>query len=327
MPRSFEAALAELGRRMGRGVRVPKRSTWRIDPGANPVVVAAMPAVDLSRNLQEDGAAVPSFALCLAWWFEHFGLLGTGSVSARVELTGEVGKNAHANRALFLLHEYETLLPGRFTWIPEVDVPWPKRPAINAESGARDVGSKAQSGSEHALECAFTTQLQLADQFASIERIEGFRRQLPVGVFDGAISNANRWSPGGNSQIDLWAVAADGLTVHLFELKKPGNTKLGILPEAIWYARLIHQVRVGDFGGEPISGGGPNMDIVRNAKHIKMWLLVSRLHPLVEHEGMSPLEWFREGLAGSGLDLGILPFETESDQIRLRTDLRWPPGT
>lgn len=37
--------------------------------------------------------------------------------------------------------------------------------------------------------------------------------------------------------------------VHLFELKIDDNVKLGILPEALWYARLVHRSRIGDFGG------------------------------------------------------------------------------
>jgi hypothetical protein len=198
---------------------------------------------------------------------------------------------------------------------------------VNDESGAREATATEDPDGEHALECAFTTQPGLVDQFAAIERVERFQRQLPVGVFDGAISKGSRWSPGGKSQIDLWALSVDRLTVHLFELKKPGNTKLGILPEAFWYARLLHRIRVGDFGGEPVSGGGANMDTVRKAKRLKMWLLASSVHPLVEHGRRSPLEWLRAGLVGSGLDLGILPFETADGQLRLRPDLRWPPAT
>lgn len=144
---------------------------------------------------------------------------------------------------------------------------------MNRESGERVGAENVEPGSERAFECAFTTLPELVEQFAAIERIEGFRRQLPVGVFDGAISNSSRWSPGGASQIDLWAVASDGLTIHLFELKKPDNIKLGILPEAFWYARLLHRIRERNFGGLPVSGGGPHMETVRNAKRIKMWLL------------------------------------------------------
>lgn len=71
-------------------------------------------------------------------------------------------------------------------------------------------------------------------------------------------------------------------------------------------------------------GGGEAFDAVRNASRIAMWLLTPKLHPLLEHQGRSPLEWFRAGLANCGLDLGILPFDVEDGRPRLRTDRRWP---
>jgi hypothetical protein len=103
------------------------------------------------------------------------------------------------------------------------------------------------------------------DEFAEVDVVDGFRRQLPVGIFDGAISSASRWSPGGKCQIDLWALAVDKRTVHLFELKIDDNVKLGILPKALWYARFVHRIRIGDFGGKAVIGGGEAFDAIRNA--------------------------------------------------------------
>lgn len=322
---SFEAVLDRLGRRLGRRIRVPSSARWRVEAGPSAVVVATMPAADLVLNLQSDAAAVPSFAVCLAWWFEHFELLGAAKVRARVELVGELPAGEHVKRSLFLLHEFALLLGDRFTCAPVFEVPWPQQPLVNEGSAARETSAPSEvAEGEHALECAFTTQPHVVDEFAKIDAVDGFRRQLPVGIFDGAIGKATRWSPGGKSQIDLWALAIDTRTVHLFELKIADNVKLGILPEALWYARLLHRVRTADFGGRAVRGGGQAIDAVRNADRIAMWLLTPKLHPLLEHQRRSPLEWFRAGLAGSGLDLGILPFEIEDGRIRLRTDLRWP---
>ncbi|MCW5817886.1 MAG: hypothetical protein KIT84_43200 [Labilithrix sp.] len=284
-----------------------------------------MPAADLALNLQSDAAAVPSFAVCLAWWFEQFELVGAGKIRARVEVVGELPAGEHVRRSLFLLHEFESLLGDRFTCAPRFAVPWPQQPFVNEAAVVRDGGAPpAGIDDEHALECAFTSQSHVVDEFAKIDTVDEFRRQLPVGIFDGTIGRASRWSPGGKSQIDLWAVAVDGRTVHLFELKIANNVKLGILPEALWYSRLLHRIRIGDFGGRAVGGGGPAIDAVRKADRVRMWLLTPKLHPLLEHQGRSPLEWFRAGLAGSGLDLGILPFEIEGDRVRLRVDRQWP---
>jgi hypothetical protein len=287
-----------------------------------------MPAESLTLNLQTDAAAIPSFAVCLAWWFERFELFGPKPVRARVELTGALPRGEHANRSLFLLHELETLLRERFTVSPSIGVPWPARPIVNESAVLREANAPANSvDDEHALECAFTTQPQVIQDFAPIELVEPLRRQLPVGIFDGAVSKASRWSPGGKSQIDLWTVSTDKRTVHVFELKIADNVKLGILPEALWYSRLLHRIRIGDFGGRAVLGGGEAIDSIRHASRIKAWLLVSKLHPLLEHEGRSPLEWFNEALTGSGLELGILPFEIDDGSIRLRVDRRWPHST
>jgi hypothetical protein len=284
-----------------------------------------MPAKALTGNIQTDDAAVPSFAFCLAWWFEHFELLKARPVHARVEITGDIPPGAHTNRSLFLLHEMESLLGERFTCSPTAQVPWPAQPLVNDRAEPAEASAKPWdgSGSEHDLECAFTTQPQLVDQFAPIDRITGFQRQFPLGIFDGRISSETRWSPGGKSQIDLWAPSKDGNTVHLFELKKDGNLMVGMLPQALWYARLLHRIRVGDFGGKSVAEGGANMEIVRKAKRLRMWLLAPKVHPLLLHEGRSPLEWLQSGLAGSGLDFGILPFESKAI-LRLRPESRWP---
>ena len=322
----FKHAFAALATRLGRSIQVPSSASWHVADHPTPVIVATMSAEALAKNIQTDDAAVPSFAFCLAWWFEHFELLGARRVHARVEISGDMVPGAHTNRSLFLLHELESILGGRFTCSPTVQVPWPKQPLVNDRSTTAEANALWEgTGSERDLECAFTTQPQLVEQFAAIAPITDFRRQLPLGIFDRRISSTTRWSPGGKSQIDLWAPAPDGETVHLFELKKDGNLKVGMLPEALWYARLLHRIRVGDFGGMPVTGGGEDMEIVRNAKRLRMWLLAPNVHPLLLHDRRSPLEWLQVGLIGTGLDFGILPFEA-GPVLRLRSEGRWPAG-
>jgi N-formylglutamate amidohydrolase len=80
---------------------------------------------------------------------------------------------------------------------------------------------------------------------------------------------------GGSSQIDLWAVAADGLTVHLFELKALGWSVAIDRPFACalvpmrYYGRdlrvraLMIEVRRGLYMDERSGARGPAFDEVR----------------------------------------------------------------
>lgn len=320
----FVQSLRLLRAHMGRAVAVPSSARWRIELDPHPVVVAEVRPEDLGRNLQDDAAAAPFFALCLAWWFERAGLFPGREVRARVEVVGgEVPDTPHGRRSSFVLHELARLLPGRFACAPVVRMRWPASPALNAAIADRDAVARPERGGEHAIEVAFTRQGDLAAQFAPIDAIDGFRRQLPVGLFDGAVSAATRWGPGAKSQIDLWATARDGRTVHVFELKDAGNCKVGILPEALWYARLLHAVRTGDLGGRAVAGGGEAMDAVRRARRVAMWLLVQDAHPLVRVGDDSPLAWLRSAMAGDGVTVGVLPYEVDGGRVRLRPERRW----
>ncbi len=320
----FGESLRALRGYMKRAVAVPSSARWRLDASAGPTVVAEVRPEDLERNLQDDAAAAPFFALCLAWWFERAGLFAGRSVRARVEVVdGEVPDTPHGRRSAFVLHELARLVPERFESVPSVQVRWPARPTLNAAIADRDAVARPERGGEHAIEVAFTQQKELAAEFAPIGAIDGFRRQLPVGLFDGAVSAATRWGPGAKSQIDLWTPSRDGRTVHLFELKDGGNCKVGILPEALWYARLLHAVRTGNLGGRAVAGGGDAMDAVRRADRIAMWLLVQDVHPLVRVGEDSPLAWLRDAMKPDGVTLGVLPYEWDGARVRLRPDLRW----
>lgn len=82
LPKQLDALRAH----MKCDIKVPSSIQWRVDLAGPPTVVATMDAAALESDFQKDDAAVPCFALCLAWWFERYGFLGGGPVRARVEL-------------------------------------------------------------------------------------------------------------------------------------------------------------------------------------------------------------------------------------------------
>jgi hypothetical protein len=150
---------------------------------------------------------------------------------------------------------------------------------------------------------------------ARVEPVLPFQRQLPVGLFDGAVARAQRWTPAGHSQVDLWTPSRDGRAVHLLELKarhggRP-NAPLGILPEALCYLRLLHRIRVGLPHGRRVAGDGQGLRAIRACERLVVWLATPGLHPLLLHRGDSPLAWLASPLRKQGCELGILPVEVD----------------
>jgi hypothetical protein len=156
-----------------------------------------------------------------------------------------------------------------------------------------------------------------ADFSARVTPIDHFRRQLPLGVFAGTVATANAVFPHGAAQVDLWAVSPDRRVLHLFELKARDNAKVGILPEALAYARLLHHVRVGRIGGE-----GEGLAAARAASRIVMWLTAPDYHPFVRFGDDSPIRWINAGMVADAVELRFLPFDLADDgAITWRPDL------
>ncbi len=301
-----------------RRVRLPKGAQWEaIADGNSLVLTLSMPTIALGDNFQNDSPSAPFFLFCLAYWHEQ--LTGT-ETRCRVRLEGTPPRKGtellHWRRALILFHDLQAMLGNRF----QIDLPagdtWPPRPILNRALKERGAEHSKASRSEHALEVQLTKSAQLRSDFnARVAPLAAFSRQLPVGLFDGVDGVKPRaaaaWTPGRQSQVDLWGISADGTVLHGFELKTAGNRKVGILPEALYYARLLHHVRLGK-----INGSGPAIDAVRRARRIVMWLIAPAFHPLVLHERRSPLAWLNEGMARDHVELRILPFELCNEGIR-----------
>ena len=333
---SFEERVLEPVREyLGRRIMVPSGATWSVEDRADGFLELAVDLdVDaLAADFQKDLAAAPSFLLCLAYWVER----ATGTESrCRVRVHGEPptrgGRLLHWRRSLFLLHELEAILPERF----EVEAPdrwrWPDRPVLNAPKATRSTAAGDDDHSEHRLEAFLCREPEALDSFCKeVTPIRKFRRQLPVGLFEGEVLKATAWTPGGGSQIDLWAQSPDGRTLHLFELKAfnrrgVANAKVGIIPEALYYSRLLHHVRAGLGDERRIEGGGEGVEAARKAKQIVMWLVAPAYHPLVFLDGETPLEWVNAGMAGDGVEVRVLPVDLDDQGLLAgwRSDRMWP---
>ncbi len=72
----------------------------------------------------------------------------------------------------------------------------------------------------------------------SLSRIfETSNHQLPVGLFYQEKNTQNERTPRQGSQIDLWSISDDTLSVY--ELKKDNNRKVGIISELMFYVNVM----------------------------------------------------------------------------------------
>ena len=279
-------------------------------------------AAALSRNLQEASAASPSFLICIAYWLAQ--LPGTDArVTCRIDVEGEVPVEPtqlrHWRRSRFLLDEFERAMAGRLIVTAPDTWQWPAHPVLNAARAERTTDVHEGSTSEDALE----RWLCRDDRWAGFPvPVVNVRRQLPVGLFNGAVNSASRWTPAGKSQVDLWGWSPDGTTLHLVELKAGDNRPLGVLPEAFYYARLLHYARAGLPDGRTITTTREDLGAALcAAEQPAMWLIAPAVHPLLLHGGRSPLEWLNDGTRKDHVALGIVPFDgTPRD-----SSFRWSP--
>jgi hypothetical protein len=308
-------------------IQVPSGCAWRFDEAAGRVCLD-IKAIALSQDMQKDASAAPSFLFCLAYWLER---IRARPAPCLVNVTGEPPQEGtareHWNRSTFVIDQLERALPERFVAQLPQRWTWPKSPILNVAS--KDPSDEAaNTRGERVLETSICSSDKARDDFsAAIDPIARFRRHLPVGLFEESVSEATAWTPGASSQVDLWACSTDGGSVHLLELKAAEKVPLAILPQTIYYARLLNHLRVGVPGGGKIEGRCDDLDAIRSASRIQAWLVAPRVHPLLlSRRKESPLELLNASMRSDGLQFGILPIETTAQLAwsRWRFDERWP---
>jgi len=107
-------------------------------------------------------------------------------------------------------------------------------------------------------------------------------KQIPVGVFAEEVSKSSRVFPGAGGKVDLGAVD-ESKGVALFELKKPGNRKVGSISELLFYAHVVRDIQLGIFGYEE-EKQRVNERRISGASSVTGFILADRLHPLLDNE-------------------------------------------
>lgn len=237
-----------LRKRFGPTTRLPGKISVS---GETKSVRVVLPEHATTANMQSDNAAFEAW--CLA-------LRAAGAQSITLSWTDELGTDGHSNRFRFRVHRFKKLFDGWFhvdraraSEVSRDPLPprkWPEQKArflLNVSSTSRAPESQrgrfALDASEHDLELAIVAE-PLATRLKQRYRLTYLARQLPVGTFDGVVSDRKdaRLFTGGKSAIDLWGLAEDGRLV-LFELKNEKNRKAGALSELLFYALLMRELQ------------------------------------------------------------------------------------
>lgn len=320
-----------LRERLNTSIAVPSCGRWevRAEDGTSRIDLE-LDAEVLDANIQSDGPASPTFLWVIAWWLSQ---LEGMSIQSRLRAIGRPKLTPALRRSAYLLHAYEDAFGEKFQvqLDPVLAWKWPETPVFNVEQGARDAAPTSGSGSEAWFEYRLCHNQEALAAFNEAlpeeERVAGFNRQMPVGLFEGEVRSdeEHRWTPGGKSAIDMWALSESKRVMHLFELKVDGNAKVGIIPEALYYASLLSHVRDNDaLAFDETKSQG--LRAVREHKpRIVMWLVAPNFHPLVVGSGrsgerVSPLDALNRSLgAKSRAEFRILPYELDGTAGELRS--------
>lgn len=107
-------------------------------------------------------------------------------------------------------------------------------------------------------------------------------RQIPVGLFKERLSRNTRVFTGTTSMIDLGALDDTG-SLAIFELKRPGNVKVGAITELLFYANVIRDLQEGTFGYPAKKKRKAEIQIAKS-RGVKAFILADRLHLLLNNK-------------------------------------------
>jgi hypothetical protein len=241
-------------------------------------------------------------------------------------VTGRPKLTPALRRSAYLLHEYEKAFGEEFKveLDPGLAWKWPETPVFNVEKEDRDVaptsGPRSEARFEYRLCHNENALAAFNEALPDEEHITRFNRQMPVGLFEGKVRSdeEHRWTPGGKSAIDAWALSKSKRVMHLFELKVDGNVKVGIIPEALYYASLLSHVRENRAMTFDVRKSQGLLAVREHKPRIVMWLVAPKFHPLVvgpgrSDERVSPLDALNRSFSDkSGVEFRILPYELDA---------------
>jgi hypothetical protein len=245
-----------------------------------------------SDNMQEDRAAFEAWCLALN---EH---CGVDQIQLRVSPDAPM-LGTHANRFRYRLKCFRELFAGFVTidpqcgWLAE---PITDDPELRINKSYRRKAAPltdpwlamqdARNDSEAQLEFG----LEVSRAFRKAFNLKTVMRQWPVGVFRGAVKREQELLPRHKSAIDLIGIGDVDAPLFLFELKKAGNRKAGIIGELLFYTSVMREVLRGSIKYEDERAArnctlAPS-DLLPRHQIESVFITIGRHHPLVEQGGI-----------------------------------------
>jgi len=317
-----EAVLSKLKKARGAPIRIPSQIQFRL---ADDRCEIYMPADVVCTNLQQDPAAFEGWVLVLKAWLDC-------SVSLNWEPPVDP-MDEHYQRFLYRVIRFNeavdwfTIYESSMQYLADSLVlnpdGSPKKPQgyflINAPGKRKDVEvphrvKTINEMSENELERLISIKSRSLQYSVGLTKDTQVLRQIPVGIFAKKISRNTRVFPGLGGRIDLGAID-DAKGVWLFELKKPGNNKVGVISELLFYSHVIRDVQLGVFVYDE-KRKGQNERRLCEAKNIGSFILADRLNGSIDKAAL--FELLNTAFAKRNERFGYIKYQSAGNSVRCK---------
>lgn len=213
--------LASLLRKKIPSAQLPKEMDFELESGC--LTITMHEAGLIENNMQENPAAFESWAIALKYHLAD--KIDEVVIKWQEPTIKKDNQKQLYNRFLYRITKFTETYPWAKAAQPIGKLP--SALVCNFPSvEAKDVDNEKEVG----LECAYIKKRE--------SNFDIIARQLPVGLFIGEVSGNTYFTTGG--ALDIWAVKED--EISLFELKKEGNKRLGIISELMFYAHVVSDI-------------------------------------------------------------------------------------
>lgn len=242
-------------------------------------------------NMQQDGAAFEAWALA---FLAHDEADTVRIIPPSLSDQPDPKTARHLQRLRYRLETFASLYPDRVSvdWPPGsggafsfaepllLNQPTDPRPELRPHVERMAWLASLPRHRESDLEFALETSPALRHHF----RLDKVMRQWPVGLFRKRVAGDSHVFTGGKSAVDL--IGLRGSTLMLFELKKEGNAKAGILSELLFYTSVLRDAlgaapRWTFESRRPAAGCAITVGDILACDRLEAVLLAPQHHPVV----------------------------------------------
>jgi hypothetical protein len=223
-------------------------------------------------NMQQDASAFEGWVICMKaavpeWTFQ-------------LDWTVPKNKaNGHYQRFLYRVSNFQkyygdwfSIADGRKIDLEALQIRENEKYALNAPTNSDNRINNADHSPENFIENTIIKNQPC--ELRGMFNIATLRRQLPVGVFRKSVNRENAIFTHGKSAVDIWGISANDLVI--FELKAPGNEKIGVISELFFYAMVMKDEQEGKFVRDHSWGTD-----IQSTTTLKAMVLAENLHPFI----------------------------------------------